>query len=663
MSRTAVSTPPPPFFPQRNTTQIPRQISTPSLTPSHFTRQQANHFRRKAKQAFKGRSMEQDEEVTPTKPVAFEPAFTVDQSSLSVSVANDTPESSIFRTQSVASVSTSASFDSSMTGQSLANSTSDASSRRWSFAPSMCTSASSFVITPLATPASSRAPSLIQTDFSGDSSLSSPIESISLDAPAFDNHAAKGSWVPNLGKMAKAVVHHGMNMSPFGEKRSKKSSQTATPPPPVAQIVKMVSAPVIEPDYSIFEPSARIPQPSREELLRLDEETAMARRREWALEQQKRVQECARLCSQWPQSGYNQMKWGPYGMLWHIVERTSTDVPIPGSKHFYEPQSYCNPQHVATVMQRQAELERKMCDDSALFFSCRRNKSPSADSSNAPSPSNYASAQSSPRLSADLSAAMSSSLLSSSSSGPQSITVTGKRSLSDLKSLSMDMDIDAPPENPSHSACGLKRPLTSATAEDDKRRKVDEAMVVEEAVETGVIQPPQPAAPPATLGTRQLSASTPNLHSNQSNSPAMFGHVVKTSDTHPIIISPFLPQELVPIISKNVSIPATNFNLPASAPAPTVLTSSIDVPSLLLSFVPPQIQSQASENGLPMNIDELPQNQMSADGSQIGNLLLSSCPGKRLRMEGPIKGRGPVCRDLETDLRRIKSEGVGCLAW
>ena len=308
-----------------------------------------------------------------------------------------------------------------------------------------------------------------------------------------------------------------------------------------------------------------------------------------------------------------------------------------------------------------------MCGESALFFSCRRNKSPSADSSSAPSPSSYASAQSSPRLSADLSAAMSSSLLSSNGSDPQSNSVTGKRSLSDLKSLSMDVDVDPndthSTELPSPGGCGTKRSLTSATAEDDKRRKIDEAMVVEEAVETGVIQPPQPSAPPATLGGRQLSASTPNLHSNQSNSPAMFGHVVKTSDTHPIIISPFFPQELVPIISKNVTVPATNAHLPESVPAPTVLISSIDVPSLLLSFVPPQIHSQGSELGLPMNVDSMPQSKISPDGSQIGNLLLSSCPGKRLRMEGPIKGRGPVCRDLETDLRRIKSEGVGCLAW
>ncbi|ORX40745.1 hypothetical protein BD324DRAFT_611927 [Kockovaella imperatae] len=401
----------------------------------------------------------------------------------------------ISRTQSLASVATSASLDSSFSNDD-----------RRSSIPSMSTSSSSFIITPLATPASSRAPSLIQ-----------------IDEP--DDTPTK-SWVPNFGKMAKAVVHHGMSIS-FGDKKSRKK-----------------------------------PEPEIERL------EAEARRQQWALEQQQRVQECARLCSQWPQSGYNQMKWGPYG-----------------SKQYYEPQSYCNPQHVASVMQRQAELERKMCQESALFFSCR--------------PSNFSSPHSSPRLSADLSAAMSESLIPSSLSDSlisSTDSLTSKTSLSDLRSLSME---DRPA-----SVCGFKRPL-AASFEEDKRRRVDD-MVVEEIV--------------------IKSASTPNL------GDTVFGHVVKTSDSHPIVISPFLPPELINIISHSVT---------TSPASPSILVSSVDVPSLLLSFMPSV--------------------QPKGPGMLLGNLLLSSCPGKRLRMEGPVKGRGPVCRDLETDLRRIKNEGVGCL--
>lgn len=47
----------------------------------------------------------------------------------------------------------------------------------------------------------------------------------------------------------------------------------------------------------------------------------------------------------------------------------------------------------------------------------------------------------------------------------------------------------------------------------------------------------------------------------------------------------------------------------------------------------------------------------------IGNLLLSSCPGKKVRLKGPVKGRGSICRDLGTDLERIAAMGVRCIVW
>jgi len=45
----------------------------------------------------------------------------------------------------------------------------------------------------------------------------------------------------------------------------------------------------------------------------------------------------------------------------------------------------------------------------------------------------------------------------------------------------------------------------------------------------------------------------------------------------------------------------------------------------------------------------------------LGNLYLSSCPGKKVRLTGPVRGRGAICRDLKQDLRRIKALGVGCI--
>lgn len=66
---------------------------------------------------------------------------------------------------------------------------------------------------------------------------------------------------------------------------------------------------------------------------------------------------------------------------------------------------------------------------------------------------------------------------------------------------------------------------------------------------------------------------------------------------------------------------------------------------------------------------------------RLGNLFLSSCPGKKgarcvsavphapltsraaVRLSGPVHGRGGVCRDLRQDLKRIKQLGAGCVVW
>ncbi|TRM69678.1 protein-tyrosine phosphatase-like protein [Schizophyllum amplum] len=45
----------------------------------------------------------------------------------------------------------------------------------------------------------------------------------------------------------------------------------------------------------------------------------------------------------------------------------------------------------------------------------------------------------------------------------------------------------------------------------------------------------------------------------------------------------------------------------------------------------------------------------------LGNLFMSSCPGKKVRLQGPVRGRSGVCRDLQTDLRRMRDLGVGCV--
>ncbi|KAG1807198.1 hypothetical protein EV424DRAFT_1427981, partial [Suillus variegatus] len=47
----------------------------------------------------------------------------------------------------------------------------------------------------------------------------------------------------------------------------------------------------------------------------------------------------------------------------------------------------------------------------------------------------------------------------------------------------------------------------------------------------------------------------------------------------------------------------------------------------------------------------------------LGNLMLSSCPGKKVCLAGPVRGRSAVCRDLDTDLWRISQVRARCIVW
>ncbi len=342
-------------------------------------------------------------------------------------------------------------------------------------------------------------------------------------------------------------------------------------------------------------------------------------------------------------------------------------------------------------MHRQAELEHQLATTSTTFFSCQRRRA----HSDADTTDSYESSQLSPTTSvslsseqdalaetaADIKVAMASSLLFTNensamrdsqvslllSDSPRSIK--GARSVTELNTFSTSMmlgkdeNMDADPA--STCACEqatsdtqslrAKRPLVGEGEEEDKRRKVDEAMVIEEAVDTGVIMPSK------TCGQNpKLSASAPDLSQGPGDSGAVFGHVVKTSDTHPIIISPFFPAELLPILSAHLVMPASTAPFPST---PLLLSSAIDVPSMLLSFVQPPPNPALVPSPVQSVFRQLQIAQQTGQIQNVGNLLLSSCPGKRLRMGGPVKGRGPVCRDLCTDLRRIKNEGVGCLIW
>ncbi|KAG8720782.1 hypothetical protein FRC08_018241 [Ceratobasidium sp. 394] len=97
---------------------------------------------------------------------------------------------------------------------------------------------------------------------------------------------------------------------------------------------------------------------------------------------------------------------------------------------------------------------------------------------------------------------------------------------------------------------------------------------------------------------------------------------------------------------------------------------SITLPTLPLALrappapplVTPQQPSPSPVSAFPINHPPFPPSspvsRLNNGGLILGNLYMSSCPGKKVRLNGPIKGRGAICRDLGVDLARIKSIGV-----
>ncbi|BGP18621.1 hypothetical protein JCM10213_004170 [Rhodosporidiobolus nylandii] len=121
------------------------------------------------------------------------------------------------------------------------------------------------------------------------------------------------------------------------------------------------------------------------------------------------------------------------------------------------------------------------------------------------------------------------------------------------------------------------------------------------------------------------------------------GVPVKTSVSHPINISPLVPPELLPSLSRSVFSQSSACSLPASPSAPFLLrpTPSTDLLTLTSALAAPVAATPATPK-------------------LLGNFVLSSCPGKKVRLPtcapipGAPPGRGAICRDVLLDLRRAR---------
>jgi hypothetical protein len=100
---------------------------------------------------------------------------------------------------------------------------------------------------------------------------------------------------------------------------------------------------------------------------------------------------------------------------------------------------------------------------------------------------------------------------------------------------------------------------------------------------------------------------------------------------------------------------ATHNNL--STRRPLLIPSRADIFSMILA----DTSTVAGQTPPTLPVGAIPQG--SRTDRSLGNLLLSSCPGKKVRLDGPVRGRGAICRDLDADLERVKDMGVACIIW
>ncbi|KAI8366294.1 protein-tyrosine phosphatase-like protein [Choanephora cucurbitarum] len=107
----------------------------------------------------------------------------------------------------------------------------------------------------------------------------------------------------------------------------------------------------------------------------------------------------------------------------------------------------------------------------------------------------------------------------------------------------------------------------------------------------------------------------------------------KTSISHPINISWIIPSDILGYLS------VSNF------------PEDLD----LCDFLNPIIR----ENYLKLTEHQVFQLQQGI--GMRGNLCLSSCPGKKVRLSGPVRGRAAINRDLDLDFERMRSFGISTI--
>ncbi|KAI8647396.1 protein-tyrosine phosphatase-like protein [Parasitella parasitica] len=138
-----------------------------------------------------------------------------------------------------------------------------------------------------------------------------------------------------------------------------------------------------------------------------------------------------------------------------------------------------------------------------------------------------------------------------------------------------------------------------------------------------------------TLPVLVTSTSSSSIVSSQTEVPPLIKQP-KTSISHPINISWVVPADVLSFLSI------------------AHLPDGLD----LYDFLDPNVR----EKWLKFDDQQYQQFQHLQQSQQLrGNLCLSSCPGKKVRLSGPVRGRAAINRDLDQDFDRMAGYGVTML--
>ncbi|KAH9820842.1 hypothetical protein DFH28DRAFT_1121206 [Melampsora americana] len=148
------------------------------------------------------------------------------------------------------------------------------------------------------------------------------------------------------------------------------------------------------------------------------------------------------------------------------------------------------------------------------------------------------------------------------------------------------------------------------------------------------------------------------------------GSSVKTSQTHPMNISPVIPPELsVALADFYLTSPMSKEQSLPSLPVDLYDLTGPHASRAYEEFHAHHQQrlyhfSQHHQPSLSAKNESQGQSAPGMNAVRLGNMLLSSCPGKKVRMFDTLAqrqaagNRSPICRDLKSDLSRAQSIGV-----